>query len=79
MPAGWVNTSDAVVLGRPHAHLYAWTHTASSSVGTPAAKERESEKEREGEWDTETESLHGRILCGESALDSHLWYVPFYR
>ena len=30
MPAGRVNTSDAVVLGRPHAHLYAWTHTASS-------------------------------------------------
>jgi hypothetical protein len=30
MPAGRVNTSDAVVLGRPHAHLNAWTHTASS-------------------------------------------------
>ena len=30
MPAGRVNTSDAVVLGRSHAHLYAWTHTASN-------------------------------------------------
>jgi len=27
---GRVNTSDAVVRVRPHAHLYAWTHTASS-------------------------------------------------
>ena len=30
MPAGRIKTSDAVVLGRPHAHLYAWIHTASS-------------------------------------------------
>jgi hypothetical protein len=30
MPDGRVNTSDDVVLGRPHAHSYAWTHTASS-------------------------------------------------
>ena len=27
---GRVNTSNAVVRVRPHAHLYAWTHTASS-------------------------------------------------
>jgi hypothetical protein len=31
MQVGRVNTSEVVVLGRPHAHLYAWTHTASSS------------------------------------------------
>jgi hypothetical protein len=39
MPAGRVKTSDAMVLGRPHTHLYAWTHTASSRSSSLAVQD----------------------------------------
>ena len=73
---GRVNTSDAVDHGRPHAHLYAWTHMVSSCSnsfcvhGTRAAEYRNAPTYAR-------EEFHGQLRCEGVMTESVSRFLGF--